>query len=82
MYYTRCRRATLRRGESSGAEWRSFDHGRPESDEENEHDGEQAVEENPEEVDPGLQLSPGNRLLSTEVLVGRRVNAPQGSLVF
>ncbi|XP_075725252.1 BAI1-associated protein 3-like isoform X9 [Rhipicephalus microplus] len=55
----RCRRLTLKRGESSGAEWRSFDHGRPESDEENEHDGDPAVEERPEEVDPGVQDSDG-----------------------
>ncbi|XP_075725247.1 BAI1-associated protein 3-like isoform X4 [Rhipicephalus microplus] len=54
-----CRRLTLKRGESSGAEWRSFDHGRPESDEENEHDGDPAVEERPEEVDPGVQDSDG-----------------------
>ncbi|XP_049523887.1 BAI1-associated protein 3-like [Dermacentor silvarum] len=55
----KCRRPTLKRGESSSAEWRSFDHGRPESDEENEHDGDPIVEEGPEQTDPGVQDSDG-----------------------
>ncbi|XP_075558268.1 BAI1-associated protein 3-like isoform X2 [Dermacentor variabilis] len=55
----RCRRPTLKRGESSSAEWRSFDHGRPDSDEENEHDGDQTAEECPEKIDPGVQDSDG-----------------------
>lgn len=51
----------LKRGESGTAEWRSFDHGRPDSDEENDHDDpqEDTGGQCPAEPDPGVQDSDG-----------------------
>ncbi|XP_077526534.1 BAI1-associated protein 3-like isoform X2 [Haemaphysalis longicornis] len=55
------RRPMLKRGESGTAEWRSFDHGRPDSDEENDHDDpqEDTGGQCPAEPDPGVQDSDG-----------------------
>ncbi|XP_077489967.1 BAI1-associated protein 3-like isoform X9 [Amblyomma americanum] len=55
----RCKRPPmLQRGQST-AEWRSFDHGRPDSDEENDHDGTQEDGESGEVSDKKVQDSDG-----------------------